>query len=376
MLDYEFLRLSWWLLMGILFIGFAITDGFDLGVASLLNFIAKTDSEKRIVINTVGPFWEGNQVWLLLAGGAIFAAFPYVYAVSFSGFYLAMMLLLFALILRPVAFKYRSKSEKKGWRDTWDFMHFLSGFLPALLSGVAVGNVIQGISYEFDKSTFSVVVYTTFLELLNPYAILIGLISVTMLFMHGSIYVCIKTEDPIQSRTHSLARFFGILFLLLYLVASFWTFKYLNGYKIISPILLKGASNPLLKQVIQLKGAWGDNFRTMLWVWLAPIFTVLGAIFAIFFVNLKKYSSAFISSAISIFGTVSTVGLGLFPFILPNSLNPSQSLTLWDSSSSQKTLEVMFFSALIFVPIVLIYTSWVYRVLRGKITHKTLTEEN
>jgi len=376
MLDYEFLRLSWWLLMGILFIGFAITDGFDLGVASLLNFIAKTDSEKRIVINTVGPFWEGNQVWLLLAGGAIFAAFPYVYAVSFSGFYLAMMLLLVALILRPVAFKYRSKSEKKGWRDTWDFMHFLSGFLPALLSGVAVGNVIQGISYEFDKSTFSVVVYTTFLELLNPYAILIGLISVTMLFMHGSIYVCIKTEDPIQSRTHSLARFFGILFLLLYLVASFWTFKYLNGYKIISPILLKGASNPLLKQVIQLKGAWGDNFRTMLWVWLAPIFTVLGAIFAIFFVNLKKYSSAFISSAISIFGTVSTVGLGLFPFILPNSLNPSQSLTLWDSSSSQKTLEVMFFSALIFVPIVLIYTSWVYRVLRGKITHKTLTEEN
>jgi cytochrome d ubiquinol oxidase subunit II len=376
MLDYEFLRLSWWLLMGILFIGFAITDGFDLGVASLLNFIAKTDSEKRIVINTVGPFWEGNQVWLLLAGGAIFAAFPYVYAVSFSGFYLAMMLLLVALILRPVAFKYRSKSEKKGWRDTWDFMHFLSGFLPALLSGVAVGNVIQGISYEFDKATFSVVVYTTFLELLNPYAILIGLISVTMLFMHGSIYVCIKTEDPIQSRTHSLARFFGILFLLLYLVASFWTFKYLNGYKIISPILLKGASNPLLKQVIQLKGAWGDNFRTMLWVWLAPIFTVLGAIFAIFFVNLKKYSSAFISSAISIFGTVSTVGLGLFPFILPNSLNPSQSLTLWDSSSSQKTLEVMFFSALIFVPIVLIYTSWVYRVLRGKITHKTLTEEN
>jgi cytochrome d ubiquinol oxidase subunit II len=376
MLDYEFLRLSWWLLMGILFIGFAITDGFDLGVASLLNFIAKTDSEKRIVINTVGPFWEGNQVWLLLAGGAIFAAFPYVYAVSFSGFYLAMMLLLVALILRPVAFKYRSKSEKKGWRDTWDFMHFLSGFLPALLSGVAVGNVIQGISYEFDKSTFSVVVYTTFLELLNPYAILIGLISVTMLFMHGSIYVCIKTEDPIQSRTHSLARFFGVLFLVLYVIASFWTFKYLNGYKIVSPIILKGASNPLLKQVIQLKGAWGDNFRTMLWVWLAPIFTVLGAILAIFFVNLKKYSSAFISSSISIFGTVSTVGLGLFPFILPNSLNPSQSLTLWDSSSSQKTLEVMFFAALIFVPIVLIYTSWVYRVLRGKITHKTLTEEN
>jgi cytochrome d ubiquinol oxidase subunit II len=376
MLDYEFLRLSWWLLMGVLFIGFAITDGFDLGVASLLNFIAKTDSEKRIVINTVGPFWEGNQVWLLLAGGAIFAAFPYVYAVSFSGFYLAMMLLLVALILRPVAFKYRSKSEKKGWRDTWDFMHFLSGFLPALLSGVAIGNVIQGISYEFDKATFSVVVYTTFFELLNPYAILIGLISVTMLFMHGSIYVCIKTEDPIQSRTHNLARFFGILFLVLYLVASFWTFKYLNGYKIISPIILKGASNPLLKQVIQLKGAWGDNFRTMLWVWLAPIFTVLGAILAIFFVNLNKYSSAFISSSISIFGTVSTVGLGLFPFILPNSLNPSQSLTLWDSSSSQKTLEVMFFSALIFVPIVLIYTSWVYRVLRGKITHKTLTEEN
>ena len=376
MLDYEFLRLSWWLLMGILFIGFAITDGFDLGVASLLNFIAKTDSEKRIVINTVGPFWEGNQVWLLLAGGAIFAAFPYVYAVAFSGFYLAMMLLLVALIIRPVAFKYRSKSEKKIWRNTWDFMHFVSGFLPALLSGVAIGNVIQGISYEFDTSTFSVVVYTTFFDLLNPYAILIGLISITMLFMHGSIYVCIKTEDPIQQRTHSLAKSFGILFLLLYLVASFWTFTYLNGYKIVSPLILKGASNPLLKQVIQLKGAWGDNFRTMFWVWLAPIFTVLGTLLAIFFVNLKKYSLAFISSSVAIFGTVSTVGLGLFPFILPNNLNPSQSLTLWDSSSSQKTLEVMFFSALIFVPIVLLYTSWVYRVLRGKITHKTLTEEN
>ncbi len=186
LIDYETLRVIWWGLLGVLLIGFAVTDGFDLGTGTLLPFVAKTDTERRVVINAVGPVWEGNQVWLIVGGGAIFAAWPPLYAVSFSGFYLAMFAVVFALILRPVAFKYRSKRENPAWRTSWDWALFIGGFVPALIFGVAVGNVLQGVPFRLENDLRIFYEGTTLFELLNPFALLCGLLSVAMLIMHGA----------------------------------------------------------------------------------------------------------------------------------------------------------------------------------------------
>ena len=200
MFDYEILRLIWWALLGVLLIGFALTDGFDLGVAALLPFVARDDAERRMVINAIGPTWEGNQVWFILGGGAIFAAWPFVYAVSFSGFYLAMFLVLAALILRPVGFKYRSKKPSRAWRSRWDWALFVGGFVPALVFGVAVGNVLLGAPFRLDGDLRSF--YDgTLLGLFTPFSLLTGLLSVTMLVLHGAAWLAIKVEHgPVHDR--------------------------------------------------------------------------------------------------------------------------------------------------------------------------------
>ncbi|MBB6489604.1 cytochrome d ubiquinol oxidase subunit II, partial [Rhizobium lusitanum] len=199
LIDYETLRVIWWLLLGVLLIGFAVTDGFDLGVGTLLPFVAKTDTERRIAINAIGPTWEGNQVWLILGGGAVFAAWPPLYAVSFSGFYLAMFAILFALILRPVAFKYRSKRDGDGWKAGWDWALFIGGFVPSLIFGVAVGNVLQGVPFRFDED-MRIYYEGSFFALLNPYALLCGLLSVAMLTMHGAAWLQVKTDGIVAER--------------------------------------------------------------------------------------------------------------------------------------------------------------------------------
>ncbi|RYE97518.1 MAG: cytochrome d ubiquinol oxidase subunit II, partial [Oxalobacteraceae bacterium] len=202
LLDYDTLRIIWWLLLGILLVGFAVTDGFDLGTGTLLPFVANTDLERRVVINAVGPVWEGNQVWLVLGGGAIFAAWPQLYAVSFSGFYLAMAAVLLALILRPVAFKYRSKRDSIAWRATWDWALFVGGFVPALIFGVAMGNVLQGVPFRLapDQQIFY---EGGFFALLNPFAVLCGLVSVAMLVMHGAAWLVLKTDGLVASRARA-----------------------------------------------------------------------------------------------------------------------------------------------------------------------------
>src|SRR5690606_9987943 len=199
-LDYTTLRVIWWLLLGILLVGWAVMDGFDLGVGTLLPLVARNDAERRLVVNTIGPVWEGNQVWLILGGGAIFAAWPPLYAVSFSGFYLAMFLILFALILRPVGFKYRGKLPSQRWRNNWDWALFIGGFIPALIMGVAVGNVLLGVPFHFDDSMR--VFYTgSFFGLLMPFALLAGLLSVAMLIAHGAAMLVIKTDGPVADRS-------------------------------------------------------------------------------------------------------------------------------------------------------------------------------
>jgi len=374
LLDYTTLRVIWWLLLGVLLIGFAVMDGFDLGVGTLLPFVAKTDEERRLVINTIGPVWEGNQVWLVLGGGAIFAAWPPLYAVSFSGFYLAMFLILFALILRPVGFKYRGKMPSQRWRNNWDKALFIGGFIPALIMGVAVGNVLLGVPYHFDDTQR--VFYTgNLLGLLTPFALLAGLVSVAMLVSHGAAMLVLKTSGPVAERSAKIGSIAAIASFVLFALAGAWVAFGLPGYQITSQVITDGASNPLLKTAeFSQAGGWLHNYSTMPATILAPVVGLLGALASAVLLRKRRGGLAFIASGASIAGIIFTVGFAIFPFLLPSSTSPGSSLTLWDASSSHLTLWVMLLATVIFLPIIIAYTTWVYRVLKGKTTLEEMGE--
>ncbi len=368
LLDYTTLRVIWWLLLGVLLIGFAVMDGFDLGVGTLLPFVARTDEERRLVINTIGPVWEGNQVWLVLGGGAIFAAWPPLYAVSFSGFYLAMFVILFALILRPVGFKYRGKMPSQRWRNNWDWALFIGGFVPALIMGVAVGNVVLGVPYHFDDSQR--VWYTgSFFGLLTPFALLAGLLSVAMLIAHGAAMLVIKTDGPVADRSARYGSIAAIVSFVLFAAAGAWVAFGLPGYAVTSQVVTDGASNPLLKTAqFTAAGGWLHNYSTMPATILAPVAGLLGALASAVLLRARRGGLAFIASGLSIAGIIFTVGFAIFPFLLPSSSQPGSSLTLWDASSSHLTLWIMLLATVVFLPIIIAYTTWVYRVLKGKTT--------
>ncbi len=369
LLDYETLRLIWWVLLGVLLIGFAATDGFDMGVGALLPFVAKTDVERRVAINTVGPVWEGNQVWFILGGGAIFAAWPPLYAVSFSGFYLAMFVVLAALILRPVAFKYRSKREDARWRNGWDWALFVGGFVPALIFGVAVGNVLQGVPFRLDED-LRPFYEGSFFGLLNPFALLCGLLSVAMLLMHGGAWLALKADGVVAERGRRYGLWAALATVALFALGGLALALFVDGYRITSAVVTDGPSNPLLKEAAVAPGAWFDNFAARPWLWVAPLLGLAGAAVAALLLRLRADGVAILASGLSIFGVISTVGLAMFPFVLPSSLDPRSSLTVWDSSSSHQTLFIMLVVTIIFLPIVLAYTAWVYRVLWGRVTER------
>jgi cytochrome d ubiquinol oxidase subunit II len=366
MIDYEILRLIWWLLLGVLLIGFAIMDGFDLGVGTLLPFVAKTDTERRMAINTVGPVWEGNQVWLILGGGAVFAAWPPLYAVAFSGFYLAMFLVLCALILRPVGFKFRSKVTDPRWRQTWDIALFIGGLVPSLIFGVAFGNVLLGAPFRFDD-TLRLTYEGGLFGLLTPFALLCGLVSVAMLVMHGGAWLALKAGEPVAARAAGAVRYAALAVIVLFTLAGLWVAFGLDGFAITSGGDPSGPSNPLLKSVQTTTGGWLANYGQYPWLILAPVIAYLGAAAAGLLAP-RRPGLALVASALAILGVIATAGVSLFPFLLPSSLDPNASLTVWDASSSQLTLQIMLGATVIFLPIVLLYTAWVYRVLRGRVT--------
>lgn len=367
MIDYEILRVIWWLLLGTLLVGFAVMDGFDLGIGMLLHRVAKTNDERRVVLNTIGPIWEGNQIWLVLGGGAIFAAWPALYGLSFSGFYFAMLLVLFGLILRPVGFKYRSKIDNTRWRGAWDFALFLGGLIPALVFGVAMGNVLEGAPFYFDE-TFRSFYNGDLLGLLNPFALLCGLVSVSMLLMHGAIFLCIKTEGAIQRRARNYARVAAFLTIALFALAGYWVAHGIVGYVLSSAPIYDAPSNPFTKTVTTAVGAWMNNYHHYPLLTIVPALGFLGALWALLLVNGQFYRWAWVASALSIACIIATVGVSMFPFILPSTVNPSLSLMVWDASSSQLTLFIMLIATIIFLPLILLYTSWVYYVMRGKVT--------
>jgi cytochrome d ubiquinol oxidase subunit II len=367
MFDYEIMRLIWWALLGILLIGFAVMDGFDLGVATLLPFVARTDIERRIVINTIGPVWEGNQVWLILGGGAIFAAWPILYATAFSGFYLAMFIVLAALIVRPVAIKFRSKIENARWRAIWDTAIAVSGLVPALIFGVAFGNVILGVPFKFDD-TMRMTYEGNLFGLLNPFALLSGLISVAMLTLHGASYLALKASGAIVDRAVRVGRVMAPLAIVLFILAGVWIAFGVHGYVVTSNLPHDGPSNPLLKMVTRQTGAWLTNYETFPLILAAPVVAVAALAITPFLLAARRAGAAFIASGVGVAAIIATAGLSIFPFMLPSSLEPSASLTVWDASSSHLTLKIMLFVTAVFLPLILLYTAWVYRVLRGPVT--------
>ena len=369
MFGYATLKFLWWLLLGILLIGFAIMDGFDLGVGMLLPFIARNDTERRVVINTVGPVWEGNQVWLILGGGAIFAAWPPLYAASFSGFYLAMLLVLAALILRPVGFKFRSKMPSARWRGIWDWALFVGGAVPALVFGVAMGNLLKGVPYQFDSELRATYAFGLF-YLLNPFALFCGLVSVAMLVTHGALFLAIKTQAPLAVRAERAARASALVWCALYVIAGGWLWKSGYGLVIESGSTHQGPSNPTAKIAILRSGAWFANYASGHLAMLAPACGIAAPLLVALFAKTRARLALMLLSSVGIAGVIGSMGVSLFPFLLPSSSNPSHSLTVWDASSSERTLGIMLIATVIFLPIVLAYTTWVYRVLRGPVTEE------
>lgn len=377
-MSYDLLRVIWWLLLGVLLIGFALTDGFDMGVGALLPFVARTDVERRIAIHTVGPVWEGNQVWFILGGGAIFAAWPPLYADSFSGFYLAMFVVLAALILRPVAFKYRSKRDGARWRTGWDWMLFLGGAVPPLIFGVAVGNVLQGVPFELTPDLFARyegAYYAKFLGLLNPFALLAGAVSLAMLVTHGAAWLSFKAEGVVAARAQRFGAVSGIMTIAGYLLAGLWLATGIEGYALVGDVAENGPSNPLYSEVVRT-GSWLSAYTGRTWIALAPACALLGMVMAVLGLRAGREGTTLLWSKLGIFGAISSVGLTMFPFILPSSLDPRSSLTVWDASSSHQTLFVMLVATVIFMPLILAYTAWVYKVLWGKVTEADVTGSN
>ncbi len=366
-MDYEMLKLIWWLLVGVLLIGFAVMDGHDMGVGALLPFVGKNDVERRVVINTVAPHWDGNQVWFITAGGAIFAAWPLVYATAFSGFYWAMMAVLWALFFRPVGFDYRSKLQNPSWRNTWDWGLFIGGAVPPIIFGVAFGNLLQGVPFQFDDTLRSS--YTgTFWQLLNPFALLCGVVSLSMIVFQGANFLMLRTEGDIYRRVKTASLIFGVATLVTFALAGLWVMNGIEGYAITSHIDPNALPDPLDKTVVREVGAWMHNYAQYSWAKWVPIAAFAALIAGMLASRADKPGLAFIASSVACGGIIGTAGVSMFPFVMPSSLDPRSSLTVWDSVSSEMTLGLMLGATVIFMPLIIFYTSWAYRVMRGKVT--------
>ncbi|OOR92491.1 cytochrome d ubiquinol oxidase subunit II [Moraxella bovis] len=371
--DYETLKFIWWLIIGVLLIGFAIMDGHDMGVCSLLPFVGKTDKERRVIINTIEAHWEGNQVWFITAGGAIFAALPLLYATAFSGFYWALMAALWALFFRPVGFKYRSMVKDERWRTAWDWGLFIGSFVPALIFGVAFGNLFLGVPFGFDNQLVST--YTgSFWGLLSPFALLCGLVSAFMIITQGGVYLAHRTVDDIQIRTKKLTTISAIIMSVLFVLAGFWVAN-LDGYVITSSLDKNALIDPTSKTVITEQEAWLANFKAHGALWLFPVLGVIMPIVAVLVMKAGRTLTAFVLSSVGVLGVIMTAGVALFPFYMPSSSDPRSSLTVWDSTSSQLTLMVMVYVVVFILPVVVGYTSWAYAIMRGKVT-KAYIKEN
>jgi cytochrome d ubiquinol oxidase subunit II len=335
-MEFQFdLNTIWFILIGVLLTGYAILDGFDLGVGAL-HLLVKDDTERRIMINSIGPVWDGNEVWLVTGGGALFAAFPHVYATVFSGFYNALILLLFGLIFRAIAIEFRSKQPMKWWRKMWDTAFSISSILIALLMGIALGNIITGVPIDAEKEFAG-----NFFTLINPYTVLVGITTVALFMMHGSIYVVMKTEGELHNKIRSWVNNTIIFFVICYVTTTMYTLIY-------------------YPHMVQ-------HFKDAPWLFIIAVLNML----AIANIPREIFNGrdfrAFLSSCASIVALLALFAVGLFPNIVLSNPNPEYSLTIYNAASSQKTLNIMLIVAIIGVPFVLAYTISIYWIFRGKV---------
>ncbi|WP_426285735.1 cytochrome d ubiquinol oxidase subunit II [Luteibacter sp. E-22] len=365
MFDYDTLRIIWWALIGVLLIGFAIMDGFDFGVAALLRVLGKDEHERTVLLETIEPTWEGNQVWFILGGGAVFAAWPLLYAASFSGLYVAMFVLLVAFIIRPVGFNFREKMPDPRWKAVWDYCLIASGVIVTLVCGVAFGNLFLGLPFRYDGD-LRMSWEGGFFGLFRPFALLSGLVSLSMLLAHGASWAAMKADHVIAERAAKIARIASLVYLVLFVLAGVWLAYGIPGYAISGPVVAGGLSNPLAKQVA-VGASWFTGYMTHPAFWAAPVLAFAGALGVQLFVGRRGFGG-FFSSCLAVAGTILSAGLALFPFLMPSSLDPASSLTVWDASSSRGTLLIMLGVTVVFIPIILLYTGWVYRVMRGRVT--------
>ncbi|WP_148714945.1 cytochrome d ubiquinol oxidase subunit II [Chitinolyticbacter meiyuanensis] len=373
MLDYETLKLVWWGLIVLLMLGFALTGGWDLGVATLLPWMGRTDDERRVVINTIGPTWEGNQTWLITFGAALFAAWPLVYAAAFSVLYVALVFTLFALFLRPVGFDYRSKLPDPRWRGAWDWGLFVGGVFPALVFGVAIGNLFLGLPFRYDE-TLRVSYHGGFLGLFSGFTVLTGVLAVAMLALHGAAFLYLRSDAHVAERARRATVVAGLVTAGLFAMLGVWM-QSLSGFGIGRIGDVNGVVTPLQKEVVRGVGLWLANYRALPQLWLIPAAGVLLPLLACLAAWLRWRWAALAATGGSVVAIIVTAGIALFPFVLPSSIDPVSSLTAWDAVSSHKTLTIMLAVVAIFVPLIAIYTSWVYRVMRGTVTIEQIQRE-
>lgn len=370
---YAVLQVVWWLLLGVLLIGLAVMVGMDMGVGTILRIVGRTDLERRVALNVIGPHWEGNQVWFVLGGGAVFAAFPLIYATAFSGFYVVMLLLLWSMIMRPLGFEYRSKLPSPAWRSTWDWALLISGLVPMVVFGAAFGNLFHGAPFHFSWNLTST--YTgSFLGLLNPFAILCGLLSVSLSVFMGSVTLMNGAEGALHARARNLARGAAVLAIVLFAAGGVWVHG-MQGYVITGGPAPGVAQTPMQQTVALVDGAWLANFHAHALLWSLPLLGFVGMLGGGLAASAKRSHLAWWLGAVAWAGVIGTAGVALFPFLLPSSLEPSQSLTVWNSSSSQATLTWMVGFAAVFVPLIVWYTSWAFYVMRGRITEADIAAD-
>ena len=370
---YLALKLLWWLLLGVLLMGLAIMVGMDMGVGTLLRFVGRSDLERRVCLNAIGPHWDGNQVWFILGGGAIFAAFPLIYATAFSGLYIVMLVLLWTMIVRPLGFEYRSKIASPAWRGVWDWALLVSGAVPMIVYGAGIGNMLLGVPFHFAWDLRSY--YTgSFLGLLHPFAVLCGLLSLALSVHMGASMLMGRAGGAVAERARKAGTGALLLALALFSIGGVWVAS-MHGYVLEHGPAAAAAQTPLQQTVSLRAGAWLDNYRAHAALWCVPGLGYLGMLLALLALRRARPTLAWWNGALAWIGVIGTAGVALFPFMMPSSSDPSQSLTLWNAVSSRTTLLWMTGFAAVFVPLIIWYTSWAFWVMRGVVDAQELEHD-
>ena len=367
--DYETFRIVWWAILGLACIGFAVSCGFDLGVVLLLPYLGDNESDRVTIIDTVSITWIGSQVWLVLVVGVLFSAWPLAFSITFSSLYLVLLFILFSFLLRPLGIVYRSELSSLKWRQILDKVVFIEALVATLFFGIALGNLFVGIPFHLENDML-IVYLGNIWGLLNPFGLLIGLLSLSLFIMQGAIYLQMKTEGTLNQRAKSIALRFTILTLVIFALAGFFV-SFMDGYHISSKMFSSDVSNPLLKTVRREPGLWLDNYGHFSKLWLIPFSTFISGYIVLVLSRINRPASAFLFSLIVAATMIITAGCTLFPFLSPSTISLNSSLTIWDSSASYKTLSIMFWMMVILLPLVLLYVGWVYKVLcRNKTVEK------